>query len=376
MKMLITDILYPSKFATWRNEEINYFLKNEETSLLIFKTEHNWGIDFEVDYDYCNIDGILDGYNFLIFDPRYNYLNKYNSKIDGTKFNGAFNTATYMITKDETLDINSFDLVYHIFSHCYFSFNNNFKYKGFTNQFIHLYPGGGFNQYEPIAYNKHVSLICTHPVTSEFAKNNNYSHVDCWTVPLLNENYKFINKRELLDKETLTVCFSSLGGGADKGDYRYVQIVNLYTKLYPNDKIKFISIGNCMNSDKIEKYSTFDYRSLHNFYREKVDIYVNLETGIYPNGWPLGLEALTAGCALITTDVKNSYPMYTIKKDSIQVCHSVSDFVTKIRELSINRNHLYTITQNNNEFIDRYINMNNQQYKIHSFVKDVMNRVI
>lgn len=375
MKMLITDIVFPNKYATWRNEEINYFLKNEDVSILIFKVDKNNGIDYEFDYEFCNRDGLLDGYNIMIFNPKYNYLDRYNSKIDGTKFNGKLNNAAYLLTKDESLNIDSFDLVYHIFSDCYFAFNTGYKFRAFTNQFLHLYPGAGFNPYNPINYNKHVNLICTHPITSEFAKNNNYSHVDCWTVPLLNENYKFINKLELLNKETLTVCFSSIGDGNGKGDNMYIRIVEEYSRRYPSDKIQFISIGNCMDNDKIRKYSTFDYLSLHHFYKENVDIYLNLETGVFPNGWPLGLEAMCSGAALLTTDVKNSYPKYDIRKDSIQVCHSINDFVDKIRELSINRNYLYTITQNNNEFIDRYINMNNQQYKIHSFIKDVMARV-
>lgn len=375
MKLLITDILFPNKYSTWRNEEINYFLKNEDTSILVLTMGYIEAYNFDFDFEFCNREGLLDGYNILIFNPKYNHANVYNKKIDGTKFNGLFNAASYLITKDTDINLNTFDAIYHIFSDCYIGLNNVFAFP-IKKQFLHLYPGGGHNLYDPILYNKDLHLVCTHPVTSEFAKNNNYSHIDCWTVPLLNESYVYPNRLDFLTKQKLTVCFASIGNPLYKGADDYIQISNMYKTKYPNDKIEFISIGHCGENSNTKNYGAMDYIELQKFYSEEVDIYLNLENGMAPNGWPLGLESFTMGCVLLTKDARYSYPKYNIDKESIQVCNTNEDFVEKIKQLYINRFYLYMLSQNNNEFINRYISMNNQQYKIHSFIKDVIARTI
>ena len=77
---LVVDILYPNKYSRWRNLEINFFIDEFESDILVFKIDGFAGVDFECDYDFCNLDTNLklQNYNILIFNPKYNYLNKYN----------------------------------------------------------------------------------------------------------------------------------------------------------------------------------------------------------------------------------------------------------------------------------------------------------
>ena len=121
---LVVDILYPNKYSRWRNLEINFFIDEFESDILVFKIDDFAGVDFECDYDFCNLDTNLklQNYNILIFNPKYNYLNKYNKNIDGTLFNNKF-YGSYLITKHTDFNLNNYSFVYHIFLMCYINFN-------------------------------------------------------------------------------------------------------------------------------------------------------------------------------------------------------------------------------------------------------------
>lgn len=146
MKVLITDGWFPNKYASWRNVEILSFLQEFKTTVLVHHGKRLGDLIFNIDWDdpiYDDIRKIKPDLKFLIFDPKFNYLNKYNNKFDGTKFNGHLSHYSYALTEDFEFDLGQFDVVYHIFAGGYYDFNRFFDFDN-EKQFIHLYPGGGF----------------------------------------------------------------------------------------------------------------------------------------------------------------------------------------------------------------------------------------
>ena len=173
MKGLVTDLMFPNKFATWRNVEIKSFIKNFDVDILVFKVDGFAGNKFDFDWDFINENNLLNEYNILIFDEKYNDINKYNKNIDGTKFNGKFK-GSYLLTKKTDFDLNCYDFIYHIFLMNYLSFNKNYQVEK-TKQFIHLYPGGGISDLKFVSLiDQNTNIISTHPLTTDIIKKINY----------------------------------------------------------------------------------------------------------------------------------------------------------------------------------------------------------
>jgi len=343
MNVLITDIVFPNKYAVWRNVEILSFIERYSADILVKCTKQYAGITYDVNYEFINSTGILNGYEFLIFDPDYNFLNRYNTRIDGTMFNNKA-PYSYLLTKKHMFDIDSYDLVYHIFLNVYSYFNQSFTFP-LHKQIIHLYPGGGYDATQ-LDLSPSVHLVSSSPITSNHIANLPNNSLDCWLGPFMLASEQIPHRHEHLSKEPLTVCFASMGGGVAKGDKHYIELVHVFTQLYPEDKIRFISIGNCSPAPQIQNYPSMDYLSLGNFYATHVDIFVNLETGQHFNGWPLGLEAAKQGSVLITTDSYNQRRYYNIDDDTIPVCDSVIDFARFIHILVHDRHRMQQIKDN------------------------------
>ena len=143
--ILLNDGVFPTKYQQWRIQEIKSFIEKGDVDIIIFKMDSFSNIDWNIEYEYMKDYYQLDKYNILIFDPKYNYLNKYNKNIDGTKFNNKF-PGSYLFTQHIDFDINRYDVIYHIFLSQYEIFNKNYKIHP-NKQFIHLYPGGGYNNF-------------------------------------------------------------------------------------------------------------------------------------------------------------------------------------------------------------------------------------
>ena len=99
--ILLTDFLFPSKYAKWRIEEIKAFMDTDDCDILVSKLDKFASIDYEVDYEEMNEYYSLKDFNILIFDAKYNYLNKYNTRIDGTQYNRTDMPYSYLFTKKE-----------------------------------------------------------------------------------------------------------------------------------------------------------------------------------------------------------------------------------------------------------------------------------
>lgn len=368
MNILITDIVFPNKYAVWRNIEIQSFIERYSADILVNCTKSYAGMNYDIDYEFINSTGILHGYEFLIFDPAYNFLNRYNTHVDGTTYNNQA-PYSYLLTKKATFDIDSYDLVYHIFLNVYNDFNKSFTFP-FHKQVIHLYPGGGYDATH-LDLPPSVHIVSSSPITSNHIASLPHNSVDCWLGPFMLEGEQIPHRPEHLSKETITVCFASMGGGIAKGDRHYLELVRLYTHLYPEDMIRFISIGNCSPHPQITNYPAMDYKALGEFYAREVDIFINLETGQQFNGWPLGLEAAKQGSVLITTDSYNQRSYYNIDDDTIPVCDSVIDFARFIHTLVHDRHRMQQIKANFRIFAAKWLSFDVQQQRVFDFLTNI-----
>ena len=168
-------------------------------------------------------------YNILIFDQKYNHLNEYNTKVDGTKWNGKF-PASYVFTKNSSFDINEYDLIYHIFLHCYREFNKRIEYPR-EKQAIHLYPGGGFSGSQALRHDlpHSVKLISTNPKTSSILDNEGIeNYLECLGGTFFTKDAVYPHKVSEKHDGQLTVAFASLGHSHEKGACIYHEIARQF----------------------------------------------------------------------------------------------------------------------------------------------------
>ena len=331
-RILLTDILFPNKYAKWRLVEIHHFMSDYDTDIMVIKRINMFsGITFDFDYDLLNEKFELHNYNILIFNPSFNYINKYNTNFDGTKYNKLLN-CDYLLQKTKfkniPFDINNYNFVYHIFLMNYLMFNKYFLYEQ-KKQFIHLYPGGGFQDYNCIdKIHSDANIIPTQQFISKLIKNNSFLNI--YGGPFFYKDEKY---REKSFNEKVCICFTSLGNIHEKGADVYVSLVNKFYEKYPvNDDFSFISIGNCISSEYITQYNAMDQLTLSNFYNKNVDILISLDSGIALNGFPLGIESIIEGCILLTTDVHNQNILNKFNFDNFFIINrnDLDDIINKI----------------------------------------------
>ena len=353
-RILLTDCLFPNKYARWRLVEIYSFMKDYDTDILVVnKVSINAGIKMDFDYEILSDKFGLNNYDILIFNPKFNYINKFNNEFDGTKYNNKF-PCDYLLQhskfRDIPFNINNYDVVYHIFLNMYKQFNNIFKFE-YKKQFIHLYPGGGYQGDNDInSIHPDVNLIPTQQFISKLITQNSFLNI--YGGPFF-EKGKVVNKKKI--KDNLCVCFTSLGDPIEKGADIYIKIVELFYKKYSDKKlfsetnlqrmkenidITFISIGVCPESKYIKKYESMDQFKLSKFYNKHVDIIISLDSGKALNGFPLGIEGIVEGCILLTTDVHNQNilnnfnidPFFIINRDNLKDIINKIIFLKNIEE--------------------------------------------
>ena len=83
MNILLTDILFPNKYAKWRLVEIKSFIDEYKCDILVVNKITNYaGIKYDFDYEILKEKFSLEEYDILIFNKNYNFVNKYRSSID------------------------------------------------------------------------------------------------------------------------------------------------------------------------------------------------------------------------------------------------------------------------------------------------------
>jgi hypothetical protein len=354
---LVTDLMFPNKYAKWRLLSIDAFMNKYDTDVLVINKvdKLQYGhltIDLNIDYDILKDNYGLTDYDILIFNPKYNYINIHNNNFDGTIYNG-YCKADYLLRKKKFRNlplniVSEYDAIFHIFILLYYRFNAYFDCS-FSKQFIHLYPGGDFDINKPIRLMPNTKIITTQRNSTEYitSKYPKYEYIEVLGGPFYKKG-EIIKQKPKNINPNITVCFTSMGDPIYKGTYIYIDIVTKYINKYPEDKINFCGIGSVPQNENITVYPPMSQKDLDNFYYDNVDIILNLDTGLTFNGFPLGTEAMVQGVVLFTTDVhglnqKNEFfygeEMHKIDKNNI-------DYVLdKIHQLYSDRNllHEYSI---------------------------------
>lgn len=376
-RCLITDILFPTKFSKWRLVEIFSFMNKYDTDVLVIKKINNFGNNtFTFDYEELKDKFKLFEYDILIFNPYYNNLNKFNNNFDGTKYNNLLK-ADYLFRKkkftNEVFNVNNYDFIYHIFLMNYTNFNEILKYP-YKKQFIHLYPGGGTNIDSLCNLEKNihkdVNIITTQYFISKYITRKN--KIDLFGGPFYCKNEKNRVKKSI--KKELTICFTSMGNHVLKGSQEYIKIVKLYKKKFPNDLVKFISIGYFDLKNDIISILPMSQDILDDYYFNNVDILINLTTGQAIDGFPLGIESILNGCLLLTTDTFNVNKLNNFNFNDFIIISKdkIEDIVNKIKLLYDNRtfyNKLVEELQNN---VFDLFNYNNLLVKRFDFIDKML----
>src|SRR6056300_657981 len=97
MRILLTDIVFPNKYAKWRLTELHSFMNKYDTDILIINRIDKYkNIVLNFDYSELEKQFNLKDYNILIFNPKYNYINKYNKNFNGLIYNNKIESS-YLI---------------------------------------------------------------------------------------------------------------------------------------------------------------------------------------------------------------------------------------------------------------------------------------
>ena len=368
-RVLLTDIVFPNKYARWRLTEIYNFINDYDTDIMVINRINNFaGVSFNFDFDILCETFNLNDYNIIIFNPLFNHINKYNSNFDGTKYNNKL-PCDYILQKKKFINtpfsVDNYNVVYHIFLTNYTNFNQKFLCKQ-EKQFIHLYPGGGFMNNDSIhKIDKNANIIPSQQFISKLITKNSYLNI--YGCPFFTKKQK-CNKKVLKDK--ICICFTSLGDVYNKGADIYIKIVNKFYEKYSNKNYSFVSIGKCLQSKYVTHYDAMDQVKLNDFYNKNVDILISLDSGKHLNGFPLGIEGIIEGCILLTTDIHNQNKLNNFNLDDFFIIdrNNIEDIIEKIltledkliREEKINilQNKIYNLFNYNNttKIINIYIN--------------------
>lgn len=370
--ILITDYLFPSKYAKWRIEGIKALI-DVGADILVNKVDEYAGVSYDVDYEIMENYFNLNQYNIIIFDKKYNHLNKYNKTIDGTKFNNVIKGYSYLFTKFTDFNLNNYDNVFHIFLSGYKNFNQIFKYDQ-QKQFIHLYPGGGYSDKNALkSISKSCNIISTQQICTTHLKSLGFvNYIEAFGSTILPNN--FIPNYKKINNKTINVCFSNMGHASHKGFKFYSLVVDRYKLMYPMDDIKFSFIGNNTESinSKLHYIDKMSQTDLDLYYNNTVDILINSEPGTAFNGWPLGVEAAVQGVVLITTDTHKSNAYFKYTKDMLYIIENDDIFkcVTYLKSLYKDRQLLNTMSLNIQRHTIAKFNFSVQQHKILEYIKN------
>lgn len=349
--LLLTDLMFPNKYAKWRLVEIVTLIEHFDLDILVLlRPIYSANVKYDFDFKELEFSHHLRLYDIWIFNPEYNYLQEYNQDFDGTQFNGKY-PGCYLLRKkcrrlgpvDPDMLINQYSKVYHIFLMNYNMFNDVYEYIG--QQYIHLYPGGGMlNNQSVCNVNPKTTIITSQQYLADMCTGK--VHVVAGA-PWMSEYEKVVAKT--LKTGALNVCFTSLGFGLEKGSHIYQEIIKLYKETYPDSSVVFHNVG-------VEKFENCTYHPLMSqkyldiFYHAMVDIIINCDTGLVFNGFPLGGEAMIQGCVMITPDHygSNKGNKYGFTEELI-IEHRPMEIITKIRQLDLDRELLLTYSKTSQE---------------------------
>lgn len=356
LRCLLLDNLFPINKAQWRLVEMHSFIEKYDTDILVHFQQGYGGPDYEEMFERFH----LNKYDILIFDPKYNFLNKYNdSEFNGLYFNNKLNPYSFLFRlkkfRGEEFNcphppVSVYNFIYSIFIIPYINFNKRFgNFFPHEKQFIHLYPGGGCGcppQIGDINIQKgtgRYGVSLSKVVNPNWKKSKWITTQNFIYKPLKQYNPHniyhvyggpFFYKETKLKRKTnfnnkINICFTSLGDIHQKGADIYIKIASMIS----DNDVNFFSIGNCPNHKNIKHLNTMSQKKLSKFYRESIDIYINLTRSA--NGFPLGVEAAIEGCVLLTTDPYNSNVNNNFNIDNFLILNinDIGSIIQKIIDL-------------------------------------------
>lgn len=342
--MLLTDGLFPSKYAKWRIEGIKAFVDEGDCDILVPKVDKFVGIDYGVDYEEMKEYYNLEDYNILIFDPKYNYLNKYNKKVDGTQFNNSVKNYSYLFTKLESFNLKNYERFFHIFLSNYKLFEKTFGVDRPSKHCVHLYPNGGYTHHSHLDdVDRSVKMISTQPfITKDLIKKGFEHYIEVIGSTILPKDYEPIEKK--LNTGTFKVCFSSMGDVESKGYNFYLNLIKAYSKIGASKPIEWHFVGNSTQirtkESNIKYHPPKSQADLDKFYREEIDVIINPENGKVINGFPLGIEAAINGVVLFTTDTYNCNNYFKYSNKMIHLIHKENYMNSALKLLNLNKSRI------------------------------------
>lgn len=379
MRVLVTDFVFPSVFAKWRLVAMKAFIETFDTDILIMhKCQGFAGIAFPVQFTELAVSHSLSQYDILIFDPKFNYLNEYNTGFNGKRFNRK-HKGSYLLRKKkyrtQPFRLNVYSVVFHIFLFCYTKFNQSYKYN-LARQIIHLYPGGGYRSLQCInKIPRQTKIISTQAFTKDhITKVTHHRFIHIPTGPYVDKGEEIKEKLHKPITEPMNICFTSMGDPKIKGAHIYVQVAKLYKTKYPHDNAVFYSIGNGIPSNHVIQKGSMSQKVMDQFYEQEVDVLFNLQHGLQIYGFPHGTEGLIRGCILFTTDEhdlthRNGFTF----ESEVQIInhHNVSDIVERLHNVNLDRNRMYEMSRLSQQRALELFGYDNTMRKILDFVSSV-----
>lgn len=353
MNLLTVDCAFPSRYSTWRNNEIADLLRYG-SDVLVYHVGSFAGTDYEFDWDFVNQQIDLSGYQVFVFDPRFMSKIREAGVVAIDAF-GLVKEASYAVTNKGSFDIRNYDAVFCIFYSLYLQFNRSFNYP-YERQIVHLYPGGGNTKHGRLELRDRTWIVATDPYTTKRLSGRKRV-IDCWTGPMFGRNDPTV-AGEARGHRALRVATASMGNAGAKGIGQFFEIADFFS----GSEFEWVLIGRHECPQTVRRIEPMSYLELENYYRQEVDIFLNLESGQSFNGWPLGLEAAKHRSALFTTDANRFAAEYQARFPVLPcVAGDTKDFVNLLLLARDSNSWLSEAQAASFEFARHFASIENQQ---------------
>lgn len=307
-RILVFEGSFPNRYGNWHTRELISLLNTGNADIHVNRFDSFAGVEFEVDVEVLRryIPSSLRLY-FLILDSKFNFLQRENPPgFDGTSWNGLL-PGSYVVSTRPSFSLTDYDRVYAIFLTQLDRIKQQFADSlGHTKKFVHLYGGGGFHPRSKLEIHPEVTAICNHPASSAAIRSLGGAAIDVWGGPTMFPEEALFRRPARRREQKMGVVFSIIGIPSEKGLAQFCRISRLYRVLFPFDSVRFHVVGNPGKAAKLPPNVTLHgpmpFWQLEHFYREEAHVLLSLTTKRAFNGWPMGIEAMKHGVAVLSTD--------------------------------------------------------------------------
>lgn len=383
-RVLFTDIWFPISYAKWRIEEIFSFVEHFHTDILVDRSKLRGKDRFPPTYEkVADRFRLAELYDILIFDPQYNFLNKYNTEdFNGTLFNGIapasymlrrreYRDTNLMITEIDVISFSDYDACYHLFLMLYRQLS--WIPIPSNKQWIHVYPGGGLSQKNDLLHIPNdVGIVVTQLTVFNWITDLKLNNTVVMALggAYLQPDTELIAKNHS-NTEKIGICFTQMSAEPQfKGDAIFADAINTFSKQFPylRNKTEVYTIGRSSPIDGGISLGMMDQTNLDKFYQKSVDVYINTDTGKLLNGWPLGIEALIQGAVGVQTDPHGMNAGWGFTADEMFILQSEADAAAQIVSILVklvqDRHLLHQMSMRSQEKIFDLLSFDKSQGKV------------